>query len=332
VFARDRNAKMLPRFMLVRWLGLAGVLLGCAGCPQYRDPTVPNPIYPRQEPDSGSKYLLYEPSTYDPSAGHPLVVVCHGTPPFDTPLRQIKDWVRLAEEKGFIVVAPFLEGTRAAGLFHSAAKQIQLQYQDERRILAVIGHVRGSHYISDDRVFLAGWSAGSFAVLHTGLRHPEVFRALAVLQGNFNASYFAGLADSIDPNQPVYVLYSSSDVLTGQDGRRCVEWLESHRADVTEEITSGTHMGHPKRACEFFERAVRTVPWLHIRAFQTGDDPQEVHLKVRASFEPVAYAWSFGDGETSPIAAPRHRYARAGTYRVGLTATTPDGRSVRRGG
>jgi poly(3-hydroxybutyrate) depolymerase len=321
---------MSSRSMLVRWLGLAGIMVGCAGCPQYRDPTVPNPILEREEPDSGAKYLLYEPSTYDPSARHPLVVVCHGTPPFDTPLRQIKDWVRLAEEKGFVVVAPFLEGTRAAGLFHSAAKQIRLQYEDERRILAVVHHVRGSHHISDDRVFVAGWSAGSFSVLHTGLRHPEVFRALAVLQGNFNAAYFADVADSIDPNQPVYVLYSSSDFLTGRDGRRCVEWLESHGANVTEEITGGSHMGHPKKACEFFEEVVRNVPWLHIRAFQVGDDPQEVHFKIRASFEPAAYDWSFGDGETSPIASPRHRYAQEGTYRVELKATTPNGQSVRR--
>jgi poly(3-hydroxybutyrate) depolymerase len=321
---------MSSRSLLVRCLGLAGIALGCAGCPQYRDPTVPNPIYSRQEPDSEAKYLLYQPSKYDPSAGHPLVVVCHGTPPFDTPLRQIRDWVRLAEEKGFIVVAPFLKGTRAAGLFDSAAKQIERQYEDERRILAVIRQVRGSHNISDDRVFLAGWSAGSYAVLHTGLRHPEIFRALAVLQGNFNAAYFADVADSIDPNQPVYVLYSSSDILTGRDGRRCVEWLQSHGANVTEEITGGSHMGHPKKACEFFEHVVRTVPWLHIRAFQVGDDPHEVHFKIRASFEPKAYAWSFGDGETSPIAAPRHSYAQDGTYRVELDATTPDGQSVSR--
>lgn len=321
---------MLPRALLIRWLGLMGIVLGCAGCPQYRDPTVPNPIHQRQEPDSGSQYLLYEPSTYDPSAGHPLVVVCHGTPPFDTALRQIKDWVRLAEEKGFIVVAPELEGTRAAGLFQSAATQIERQYEDERRILAVVGHVRGSQNISDDRVFLAGWSAGSYAVLHTGLRHPELFRALAVLQGNFDAAFFAPVADSIDPQQPIYVLYGSSDILTGRDGRRCVEWLKSHGANVTEWIAGGAHRGHPKKACEFFESVVRTVPWLQIRAFQAGDDPHEVHFKIRASFEPAAYSWSFGDGETSPIAAPQHRYAKDGTYRVELQATTPDGRPVRR--
>ena len=38
-------------------------------------------------------------------------------------------------------------------------------------------------------------------------------------------------------------------------------------------------------------------------------DPMSVQFKTRASFEPRAYRWDFGDGETSPVATPVHTYA-----------------------
>jgi PKD repeat protein len=38
-------------------------------------------------------------------------------------------------------------------------------------------------------------------------------------------------------------------------------------------------------------------------------------------------AWSFGDGATAEGCCPTHQYARDGDYTVGLTVTTPDGRT-----
>ena len=300
-----------------------------AGCPQYRDWNVPNPIRTMTEPDRDGQYLIYTPSTYDASKSWPLIIVCHGTPPWDTPARQIRDWVKLAEEKGFIVAAPELKGTR--GDFPPPAdRQSKLQREDEATILATVQHVQGSHHISRDRIFLSGWSAGNYAVLYTGLKHPELFRALAVLQGNFNSAYLSEVADDIDPYQPVYVLYGSVDVLTGEQGKECVEWLQAHHAAVTPEETSGAHKGHPKAAYDFFERAVRKVPWLHIRAFASASDRMTLEFKTWSSFEPRSYQWNFGDGQTSPVAEPSHRYAEPGEYRVTLTAQTEGGKKVTR--
>lgn len=39
----------------------------------------------------------------------------------------------------------------------------------------------------------------------------------------------------------------------------------------------------------------------------------------------TAWHWNFGDGSTSPHKAPSHTYTTAGTYRVTLTVTGPDG-------
>jgi poly(3-hydroxybutyrate) depolymerase len=306
------------------------LLIGVAGCPQYRDSRVPNAIETVNEPDLNGKYLVYVPSTYNGERTWPLVIVCHGTPPWDTPQRQIRDWVKLAEEKGFIVAAPTLHGTR--GDFPPAAdKQIALQRDDEQTILATVRHVEAGRNIAHDRIFLTGWSAGNYAVLYTGIKHPDIFRALAVLQGNFDAAYFAEVADRIDPYQPIYVLYGSVDVLTGKQGKDCVRWLHEHHAALTPEETSGTHQGHPTKAYDFFNRVVRQVPWMRIRAL-TGEngDPLTVQFKIYASFEPRKYQWEFGDGETSPVATPAHTYAQPGEYAVTLTVDGAGPKKVRR--
>ena len=308
---------------------LSSLALLC-GCPQYADPTVPQPIRRLTEPASEHDYYLYTPSRYQPEKPSPLVMLAHGTRPWDSPLRQIRDWVKLAEEKNFIVAAPYLQATR--GDFPPGAnKQIRLQGEDEATILAVVRHVSGAHNIARDRIFLCGWSAGCFAVLHTGLKHPEVFRALAILQGNFDPAYFTDVAGQVSPHQSVYVLYSSVDVLTGAQGRECARWLYDQNAYVFDGEVLGPHRSHPQAAYEFFERVVGQEPWLNVRAFATDPkQPLAVRFKIRASFEPAAYEWSFGDGESSPAASPAHTYATAGEYTVTLVATTPKGRRMRR--
>ena len=175
---------------VVAW---ALLLVACPGCPPYRDATVPGDIRKVAEPALGGDYWLYVPTTYDPAEQWALIVVCHGTVPFDYAGRQIRDWAKLAEERQFIVAAPLLEGVSII-LPPPATRQLALQRKDERTILACVRHLKGGYNIAADRVFLTGWSAGAYAVLHTGLRNPHVFRALAVLQGNFNADYLTEAA------------------------------------------------------------------------------------------------------------------------------------------
>jgi predicted esterase len=309
-------------------LGLVIIVGLCSGCPQYADPRVPEPIQPVVEPVTGAEYLQYTPSRYDPARPTPLVIVCHGTRPWDSPIREIRDWVKLAEEKNFIVAAPPLKGTR--GDFPPpAAKQIERQRDDEETILAAVRHIEGGKNIDRSRVFLVGWSAGNYAVMYTGLRHPEIFRALAGIQGNFDSAFVTDLVGHIDPYQPVLVLYGSADLLINKQVRECAEWLYDQNAYVVDNELPGPHRSHPQTAYEFFERVVRQVPWLRLRAFApNASDPYTVQFKTQTSFEPVSYDWSFGDGETSPVARPVHTYRQAGSYKVTLTVTTQTNKEV----
>lgn len=300
-------------------------LFFCSGCPQYRDANVPNRIQRQTDP-----YYLYTPSNYDRAYKWPLIILCHGTKPWDNAKRQMLDWVKLSEERGFIVAAPELSGTSKFPS-PSLPDQLAKQLEDERRILNTVRHVRAAYNISDDRIFLTGWSAGGYAVLYTGLKHPEIFRALAVQQGNFEASYLTDLVGKIDRHTPVCLIHGSLDALAGAEPRACADWLDEQRANLFELDVAGGHRGHPKLTQEFFERVLRRMPWLRIRGFAAGgSDPLTVQFKTRGSVEPLSYQWSFGDGGESPVAEPVHRYAKPGTYHVSLIAVTPDDQTLQR--
>lgn len=301
------------------------LLFFCTGCPQYRDANVPNRIERQTDP-----YYLYTPSNYDRAQKWPLIVLCHGTKPWDNAKRQMLDWVKLSEERGFIVVAPELCGTSKFPS-PSLPKQLARQLEDERRILNTVRHVRAAYNISSDRIFMTGWSAGGYAVLYTGLKHPDIFRALAIQQGNFEASYLTDVVGRIDSHTPVCIIHGAVDILAGAETKDTAEWLDEQGANLFELDVSGGHRGHPRPVQEFFERVLRRMPWLRIRDFAAaGSDPLTVQFKTRGSFEPTSYQWSFGDGGESPVAEPIHRFGRPGTYHVTLIAATPGGQTLHR--
>jgi pimeloyl-ACP methyl ester carboxylesterase len=295
------------------------------------NPELPAPTRLITEPLTEGKYYLYVPSNYTPEKRWPLVVTCHGTPPWDTAKFQVDEWSPLAEDKGCIILAPKLRGTRG-DFAPRLAEQIKRQRSDERLILAAVNHVKAGYSIADDQVFLTGWSAGGYAVLYTGLRHPDVFRALAIRQGNFDRRYVKDCEPFLDPCQPIYVLYGSLDVLATDEAKKALEWMREHRLSVWEHEIYGSHRRHPKLAYDFFAKCVRELPWLRIEAFEReGDPPLAVRLRAVGSPVPTAFAWSFGDG--TPVShepRPYHEYAEPGTYTVKLAVRIGKSKPVKR--
>ena len=287
---------------------------------------MPGEIQRLREPVEGGEYFLYVPSRYDAKQAWPVVVTCHGTEPWDTADRQIKEWADLGENKRFIAAAPFLKGTRG-DFIPRPPEQIELQERDERTILAVLDHIRAGYNVAEDRIFLTGWSGGGFAVLFTGLRHPEVFRALAVRQGTFDARFVRPCLPLADPHQPVYVLYGTLDILTKDQSKKCLRWLRENRLFALEEETVGSHRRHPELAYQFFRRCIRQYPWIQPAAYRVApEDPLSVQFRVRCSPAAEAYLWRFGDEQYSREPAPIHRYAQPGRYEVKLTVRLEDDR------
>ena len=299
------------------------------GCSQLTDPNVPEPLRPRVEPVHGGDYLLYRPSRYERRFTWPLIVACHGGVG-DSANRRIRAWTQLAEQYGFLVIAPTLEG--AGGWFAAKPEeQRTLQRRDEERILAAISHVRAGHSVSEDRIFIHGWSGGAHTALFTGLRHPELFRAVALSQPKFDEAFIADVAGVIDHHQPVYVNYSIEDAITGKHGKRCVDWLRSQHANLSDDTIGPVTQLDTERPIAFFRDTVRKTPWLVIDAEPSpGGSPLEVRLTLRASFEPQKCAWRFGDASQGIGADTVHAYEQSGAYDVEVTVDGPDGAPLTR--
>ncbi len=302
------------------WSALAG------GCAVVSNLPAPGDFQTLQEPEYGRTYHTYIPSYYDANRRWPLLIACHGTVPFDTAERQRDQWAGLAEQKGFLVAAPELLGT--SGLPPEPQKQIQLQGDDEKAILSVVQAMRASRRVEDTRVFMSGWSAGGYAVLYTGLRHPEVFRGLSISQGNFTAAFVEPCIPFIDHHQSVQIIYGSEDPLN-KEAVACGDWLRMHGITPVVIVRPGIHKRDLPPVIDFFEKTVREKAWVRIQVREDIQDDQQVTLSVSGSFEPKRYLWDFGDGgQRSEQASPTHRYAQPGQYAVKVALWDPQGRTV----
>jgi 40-residue YVTN family beta-propeller repeat len=57
----------------------------------------------------------------------------------------------------------------------------------------------------------------------------------------------------------------------------------------------------------------------------SGNAPLEVAYSDESIGSPTKWKWTFGDGKTSTIQNPTHKYSKAGSYTVSLTATNAEG-------
>lgn len=143
--------------MLSSWL---------AACSSRSYTLTPNPTpYVRDTP---TEYYLYLPRDYTPDREWPVFVGIHGFGGDGADC--LKMWQAYADEDGFILVCP------------SLADESGGWYQDvgERTLKEVLQHVR-EECRTQERVFLAGFSAGATFVQGFAFANPDSVTAVAVL-------------------------------------------------------------------------------------------------------------------------------------------------------
>lgn len=282
------------------------------------------------EPSTNLPYLLYVPSTYSSERAWPLVIACHGTWPYDTETLQMKEWAKFAENQGIIVAAPNLAGTK--GDFPpSPDKQIELQRQDEKAILSMVAAIKRTYHVAEEQVFLTGWSAGAYTILHVGLNHPDIFRAMAVRQGSFDERFMDVSTDRLDRWQQILAIYGKADFLRDQS-KAMIKWLRSQKMYVEEREITGSHRRiNPKLPWTFFRDVARKNPWVRIRT--VSPDPTQP-LSTRFLLDAIPPAkrqkWFFGDGEESYDASPIHTYKKPGRYKVTVNVALKGGKKYSR--
>lgn len=157
-------------------------------------------------------YRVYVPSKYDKSQAYPLITLLHGAGGDENNFfdRYEGRWPKLAEERGYIIVA--VNGRGPLGGYQKANGS-------ERDVLDVTELVRKNYNIDRNRMYLAGHSMGAAGTWLIGLTHRDQFAALAPIAG----SRMSGLLETAlkaGPKIPLIIVAGVKDALVPVAGCR----------------------------------------------------------------------------------------------------------------
>jgi poly(3-hydroxybutyrate) depolymerase len=230
---------------------MAGLCL-LGGCIVHQRQDVPEGTEYLREPDTDNPYFLYVPSTYDPAEDWPLVITLHGTIPYDTYDKQINEWKYLAEQKGFIVAAPFMRSSQGVlpvipGWWHDDLDK------DRKAILGTLRDVTRRYNIDEDTVLLTGFSGGGFPMYEAGLKHPEKFGMLVARACNFKASQMERIELTDRARKLPFAMYWGKDDGVRKQCWEAYRYLRRRGFDIERELIKGGHFRHPQIAYRFWK-------------------------------------------------------------------------------
>ncbi len=305
-----------------------GIILSLIGCPVNIN-RVPGDTEKLKDPTTGRYYYLYIPSYHNLEEHWPIIVTCHGSTPFDTAWHQIHEWRGLAEKYGFIVIAPELKGTNSTNISTMLPSyQVKLQREDERAIVNIVRSVVKNFNGDENHIYLTGWSGGGYAVYYTGLKHPEIFRALVSKMGNFDERFLPDVLPYLDPYQPILIMMAGEDFPTlNAQSRAAYNWLKKNgmKRVSLREIT-GIHYRKPKNTLytfRYFRKVTEDYTFIRLKAIVGVDgNPLKVQFILCADPKPRKVIWDFGDGQTGEGLTLQHYYKAPGKYVVRVFVLT----------
>jgi len=168
------------RFVLAA--ALPALAIAAGGCPVSPADT-PVVEFSRTTQNTRAGYWLYVPSTYKPDRLWPMLVTLHGTPGFDSAAAQAKEWRGLAEEHGFLVLAPSLKSTQGV-LPVGRSSRLKSLEQDEARVLEAVAETQKQYRVDPAAVMISGFSAGGYPLYYIGLRNARLFSAIIARTAN----------------------------------------------------------------------------------------------------------------------------------------------------
>ena len=208
---------------------------------------------------ASSPYQLFVPSKYDPTTPTPLIVLLHclQCPP-DQFIRSA-DLTELAEQRGYIVVAPM--GVNLHGWYGARGNSVARTTPQEGRggrpaepadppnlgelseldVMNVFAIIKKDFNIDPKRTYLAGQSMGGGGTFYIGIKHPEIWAALAAAD-----PAVTGGPEQLRaiPSMPVIVIQGDADRLVKVENTR--KWIDEMKSlGMTFEyieVPGGDHM------------------------------------------------------------------------------------------
>jgi dipeptidyl aminopeptidase/acylaminoacyl peptidase len=226
-----------------------------AGCPiPLTPPTIEKPEY-KVDPVTKQGYYLFVPNSYRHTQPSPVIVTCHGTPPYDIAEHHIREWQWYAEQNNCIVVAPVLVGTD--GIF--GAGPVPEMLECERRILGILSSLAREKNLDKANIMITGFSGGGFPAYWVGLRNPDVFSVVSARNCNFNQGNLDGWWPPEAKDVRVQIYYGERDpgAIIAQS-QAAIDYLRNQGFRLSTAIIPGEgHVRHPEVAMKFFRENMR---------------------------------------------------------------------------
>jgi poly(3-hydroxybutyrate) depolymerase len=245
-------------------MGLVSLAAVLAGCPVTQSQNTPVSAHGLTEPTTGASYQLYVPSYHSKDRYWPLVITLHGTHGYDDARMQIMEWKHLAEQEGFVVVAPELRSVQGILPVEHTLWQRDLQ-RDEKVVLAVLDEVTKNCRIDPRYVMLTGFSAGGYPMYYLALRHPARFNMVASRACNSSMTIFESIPVTDAARRLPFRIFWGKDDLPpiSNQSWEAVRWLSEHGfTDVDHNKAGGGHVRRPDMAYTFWKK---TLPQRYLR-------------------------------------------------------------------
>ena len=159
------------------------------------------------------EYVLYVPSSYDPTRPAPLVISLHGAGLWGAAQREVSQWNEVADREGLIAVYP--SGLSGSGPRYWRTDDGAEVISDVKFISDLIDKLEGTYNIDPARIYANGLSNGggmSFALSCT-----LSDRIAAV--GLVGAAHFLPVSWCTDPRPvPMISFHGTADRFTAYDG------------------------------------------------------------------------------------------------------------------
>jgi poly(3-hydroxybutyrate) depolymerase len=236
--------------------------------------------YQFEEAGIAMEYQLYVPTTYDRATASPLMVLLHGLGSNPGQIMRYQGFTDLAEERGYIVVAPMgynergwygsLDASRlsrgggpGAGGRGGANDPDNLGELSEMDVMNVLELTLEAYNIDRDRVYLAGHSMGGGGTWHIGTKYPDIWAALAPVAP---AAFGSPDVLSAITHIPVIVVQGEDDRLVGAENTRTwvAKMAELGMTHYYIEIPGGDHSriiardpDNVRAIFDFFDQAAR---------------------------------------------------------------------------
>ena len=244
---------MTKMYEIAAWALLAGIMcVVTAGCAVTQPQNTPVNQWREIDPATGRGFWIYVPSSYREQSPAPLIVSCHGTPPYDVAEHHIREWKMLAEHNMCIVVCPELIATD--GLIGDGP--IVGMLSDERYILSLISLIGYRWNIDRNNVMITGFSGGGFPTYWVGLRNPSVFSVVAARNCNFSKLNLNGWYPPEARSLDVIVYYGENDpAAIALQSQAAIQYFRSQGFQLETKIIPGQgHQRHPEVAMDFFRK------------------------------------------------------------------------------